>query len=214
MSNNDPSMKMISIKVPSFMQEPIENAVNKICTAPTFNTPESFEKEEQLIYQYTNSLGDMIVQQQLQTVCNHESMRQAGRELARTMPGRVKNQGLRDVRIQTLHGGTITITTAYFSRNCDKQKPDRGCYPVLILLGIYGCRPHVTPALSNHIVMMVAAMGSMEEAKVWLDKQGINWSVNGIRMLTYRYTTRARYTQQHRRIKGHIFFYNLFLDRR
>jgi len=87
MSNNDPSVKMVSIKVPSFMQEPIENAVNKICTAPTFNTPESFKKEEPLIYQYTNSLGDMIVQQQLQTVCNHESMRQAGREPPRDQAG-------------------------------------------------------------------------------------------------------------------------------
>ena len=197
MSNNDPSMKMISIKVPSFMQESIENIVNKVCETPTFHTAESFEKDELEIYQFTNNLGDIIVQHQLQTVCDNESMRQTGRRLAQAMPGRVKNQGLRDVHIQTLHGGTITITTVYFSRNCDKQKPNRGCYPVLTLLGIYGYRPHVTPALSNYIVLMVAAMGSMEEAKLWLAKQGIKWSVNGIRALTYHYTSRARYAQQH-----------------
>lgn len=196
MSNNDPSMKMISIKVPSFMQDSIENIVNKTGQAPTFNTAESFEKDELEIYQFTNNLGDAIVQHQLQTVCDSESMRQAARQLAQAMPGRVKNQGLRDVCIQTLHGGTITITTVYYSRNCDKKKSNRGCYPVLMLLGVYGYRPHVTPALSNYIVLMVAAMGSMEEAKVWLTKQGIEWSVNGIRTLTYHYTARARYTQQ------------------
>jgi hypothetical protein len=197
MSNNDPSMKMISIKIPSFMQASIENIVNKACEIPTFNTAESFEKDELEFYQFTNNLGDIIAQYKLQTVCDNESMRQAGRRLAQAMPGRVKNQGLRDVRIQTLHGGTITVSTVYFSRNCDKQRPNRGCYPVLILLGIHGYRPHVTPALSNFIALMVAAMGSMEEAKVWLAKQGIKWSVNGIRTLTYQYTTRARYAQQH-----------------
>ena len=197
MSNNDPSMKMISIKVPWFMQESIENFVNKVCETPTFHTAESFERDELEIYQFTNNLGDIIVQHRLQTVCDNESMRQTGRQLAQAMAGRVKNQGLRDVHIQTLHGGTITITTVYFSRNCDKQKANRGCYPMLILLGIYGYRPHVTPALSNYIVLMVAAMGSMEEAKVWLAKQGIKWSVNGIRTLTYQYTTRARCAQQH-----------------
>lgn len=196
MSTNDPSMKMISIKVPSFMQDSIENIVNKIRLAPTFGTAESFETNELQIYQLTNSLGDAIVQYQLQTVCDSESMRQAGRQLAQAMPGIVKNQGLREVCIQTLHGGTITISTVYYSRNCDKKKANRGCYPALMLLGIYGYRPHVTPALSNYIALMVAAMGSMEEAKVWLSKQGIEWSVNGLRTLTYQYTARARNAQQ------------------
>lgn len=196
MSSNDPSMKMISIKVPSFMQESIISTVDKACASPTFKTAESFEKDEQEIYQFTNDLGDIIVQHLLQTVCDYETMRQAGRKLAQAMPGRVKNQGMRDVSIQTLHGGTITITTPYFSRNCDNHKPNRGCYPVLMLLGIYGCRPRVTPALSNYIVLMVAAMGSMDEARAWLAKQGIEWSVNGIRTLTYQYATRARYAQQ------------------
>jgi len=200
MSNNDPSIEMISIRIPSFMQESIGNIVAKACESPTFSTAESFEKDEQEIYQFTNDLGDVIVQHQLQRVCDQETIRQAGRQLAQAMPGRVKNQGLRDVRIQTLHGGTITIKTAYFSRNCDSRKPNRGCYPALMFLGIYGRRPRVTPALANYIVLMVTAMGSMEEAEVWLAKQGIEWSVNGIRTLTYQYATRARHAQQQRAI--------------
>ncbi len=196
MSNNDPSMKMISIKVPSFMQDSIENIVAKIHQAPTFHTAESFETDELETYQFTDKLGDAIVQHQLQTVCDNEAMRQAARKLTQAMPGRVRNQGLRNVCIQTLRGGTITITTVYCSRNCDKKKANRGCYPALMLQGVYGYRPHVTPALSNYIALMVAAMGSMEEAKVWLAKQGIEWSVNGIRTLTYQYTARARDTQQ------------------
>ena len=200
MSNNDPSMKLISIKVPSFMQEPIKNIVSRVCETPAFNTAESFEKDEKEIYLLTNGFGDIIVQYRLQTACDQERLRQSGQKLAKALPGRVKNQGLRDIRIQTLHGGTISIKTAYFSRNCDTQKPNRGCYPVLMLLGIYGYRPHVTPALSNHIVQMVAAMGSMEEAKVWLAKQGIEWSVNGIRALTYQYAARARCAQQQQAI--------------
>ena len=196
MSSNDPSMKMVSIKVPSFMQASIENIVQIACESPLFNTPESFEKDEQQIYHKTNALGDTLLQYRLQTVCQRESIQQAARPLVQALPGRVKNQGLREVHIQTLHGGTITISTAYFSRNCERQKPLRGCYPVLMLLGIYGCRPRVTPALANHIALMVAAMGSMEEAKLWLAKQGIEWSVNGIRALTYHYTRRARHAQR------------------
>ncbi len=196
MSNDDPSVKIISIKVPPFMQEQIQNIVTKALESPTFKTANMFEDNERAIYQQTDRLGDIVVQHHLQAVSDSESMRQAGRQLVQAMPGRIKNQGTRDVRIQTLHGGTITITTPYFSRNCDNNKPNRGCYPVLMLLGIYGCRPRVTPALSNYIVMMVAAMGSMDEAKAWLAKQGIEWSVNGIRTLTYQYATRARYAQQ------------------
>lgn len=197
MSSNDPSLKMISIKVPSFMQESLENIVKTACKAPTFNSAEAFERDEREIYQFTNGLGDSIVRHRLQAVCDQQALRQSGREFAKSLPGRVKDQGLKDVRVQTLHGGIIKVKTPYFSRNCDTKKPNRGCYPVLVLLGIYGYRPHVTPALSNYIVQMVAAMGSMEEAKVWLAKQGIEWSVNGIRTLTYQYTARARHAQQH-----------------
>ncbi len=196
MSNNDPSQKMISIKVPAFMQESLEKILKTVCKTPTFNNAEAFEKDELEIYQLTNGLGDILVQYRLQEVCDQETLRQSGREFAKAFPGRVKDQGLKDVRVQTLHGGIITVKTPYFSRNCDTKKPNRGCYPVLVLLGIYGYRPHVTPALSNYIVQMVAAMGSMEEAKVWLAKQGIEWSVNGIRTLTYQYAARARAAQQ------------------
>lgn len=196
MSHNDPSVRTISIKVPAFMQGAIVKIVSMAGKTPTFNTAESFEEREREIYKLTNNLGDALVEHQLQTVCDSETTRQAARKLAQSMPGRVKNQGLRDVRIKTLYGGTITVKTVYYSRNCDKKKPSRGCYPVLMLLGIYGYRPRVTPALANDIVMMVAAMGSMEEAKVWLAKQGIACSVNGIRTLTYQYTARARSAQQ------------------
>jgi len=196
MSNNDPSVKMISIRGPAFMQESIENIANMTCEPPSFNTAESFEMREKEIYHFTDKLGDAIVEYQLQMACDDESMRQEARKLTQAMPGRVKNQGLRDVRVQTLHGGTITIETVYCSRNCDKMKSNRGCYPVLMLMGIHGYRPHVTPALSNYMVQMVAAMGSMEEAQIWLAKQGITWSVNGIRTLTYHYTRRARHAQQ------------------
>lgn len=196
MSSDNPSMKMISIKVPSFMQESIETIVDKAYESAMFNTAESFQKTEQEIYQFTNALGAIMVQHQLQTACDSDVLRQAGRKLAQAMPGRVKNQGIREVRIQTLRGGVITIRTPYYSRNCDRHKSNRGCYPMLMFLGIYGRRPRVTPALSNEIVLMVAAMGSMEEARAWLLKQGIHWSVNGIRSLTYQYTTRARLAQQ------------------
>ena len=144
MSNNDPSLKMISIKVPSFMQESLEDIVKTACQTPTFNSAEAFERDEREVYQLTNDLGDNIVQHRLQAVCDQETLRQSGREFAKALPGRVKNQGLKDIRIQTLHGGIINVKTPYFSRNCDTKKPNRACYPVLLLLGIYGYRPRVS----------------------------------------------------------------------
>lgn len=196
MCHTNPSVKMISIRVPQFMQDQIQNIVDQALELPTFDRADMFEAKEREIYDCTDRLGDLIVQRHLQAVSDSESIRQAGRKLAQAMPGRVKNQGPRYVRIQTFRGGTITITTAYFSRNCDANKTSRGCYPVLVLLGIYGCRPHVTPALANHIVLTVTSMGSMEEARAWLIQQGICWSVNGIRKLTYQYAARVRYAQQ------------------
>ena len=54
-------MKGTSVKVPSFMQDSIENIVNMTRQAPTFNTAESFEENELEIYQFTNNLDDAIV---------------------------------------------------------------------------------------------------------------------------------------------------------
>lgn len=200
MSCNNPSVKLISIKVPQFMHDQVQTIVDKALEMPLFRAADSFEASEREIYQPLDRLGDLIVQHHLQTVSDADAVRQTARQLAQGTPSRVRNQGLRSVNIQTLRGGTITVTTPYFSRNCDTHKPSRGCYPVLVLLGIHGCRPRVTPALANHVVLTVTAMGSMDEARAWLNRQGISWSVNGIRMLTYHYAARARDAQQQRKM--------------
>ena len=148
------------------MQDQVQTIVDKALEMPLFRAADSFEASEREIYQPLDRLGDLIVQHHLQTVSDADAVRQTARQLAQGTPSRVRNQGLRSVNIQTLRAGTITVTTPYFSRNCDTHKPSRGCYPVLVLLGIHGCRPRVTPALANHVVLTVTAMGSMDEARL------------------------------------------------
>ena len=107
MCHTNPSVKMISIRVPQFMQDQIQNIVDQALELPTFDRADMFEAKEREIYDCTDRLGDLIVQRHLQAVSDSESIRQAGRKLAQAMPGRVKNQGPRYVRIQTFRGGTI-----------------------------------------------------------------------------------------------------------
>ncbi len=60
MSNDDPSVKMISIKIPPFMQEQIQNIVAKALESPMFKTADMFEDNERATYQQTASFGESV----------------------------------------------------------------------------------------------------------------------------------------------------------
>jgi len=192
MGQDDPSVQMVYIAVPAEMQEQIEAIVQKAMATPSVSNAQGCQEDERQVYEQTDRLGDLVIQRRLQAVSDQAQMREVGRNLAQSGDARVKNQGLRPVNICTLRGGTITIATPYFSRNCHQHNQKRGCYPILVLLGIHG---GYTPALVDHISQLAATMGSVEEAHGWLGEQGIAIGVNTIRKLMYRYAQRVRAAQ-------------------
>ena len=201
MGQEDPSGAMVYIRVPKAMQAQIQALVQMATETPSFREGEGLAGEEREVYQQTDRLGDLVIAQRLQAVAESPEIREAGRELARAGGGRVKDRGHRTVPVMTMRGGEIMLRTAYFSRNCDERRGRGGCYPVLVLLGIHGCRRYYTPGLTKHVVLLTTAMGSMEEARRWLAEAGIGLCVGTIQSMTYEFARRARASQQAGSIK-------------
>jgi hypothetical protein len=197
MDQEDPSGVMVYIAVPQTLQDEIKDLVSMATETPTFRNGEDFAADEREVYRRADRIGDKVVARRLQTVADMDEIRDAGRRLAKPegQRQRVKDQGHRDVHIMTMRGGEITIRTSYFSRNCDLRR-SRGSYPVLGLLGIYGCRRYYTPGLANHVVLLTTAMGSIDEAKGWLSELGISLCVETIQTMTYQYAQRVRASQK------------------
>jgi len=195
MGQEDPNGKMVYIAVPQQMQEDVEKLVQMATETPSFRDGEGFASDEREVYRCTDQLGHVIVAGRLQAVADLHEIRKAGRELAKSGGRRVRDQGIRRVPIMTMRGGQIRIRTPYFSRNCD-AKASRGSYPVLALLGVHGRRRYYTPGLTNHVVLLTTAMGSIDEARNWLDASGIHLCVETIQTMTYQYAQRVRQAEK------------------
>ena len=198
MDQDDPSGTLVCIRVPVSMQAQIEDLVRLTREQPCFRDGEGLASDEREVYEGTDRLGDLIIRKRVQAAVDSPEVQEAGRELAKSTGRRVRDQGHREVAVMTSRGGVITVRTAYFSRNCDRRRHRgrRGCYPVLVLLGIHGCRRYYTPALAKHVVLLTTAMGSIDEARQWLAELGIVICVETIQSLTYEFARRVRTSQK------------------
>jgi hypothetical protein len=198
MDQEDPSGGMVCIRVPAVMQGQIQELVELATRRPAFSDGAGLAAHEREVYQCTDRLGHAILGQQIQVVVDRAEIQQAGRELGKSMGRRVRDQGRREVTVMTSRGGLIPLRAAYFSRNCDlrRRRRQRGCYPVLVLLGIHGCRRYYTPGLVKHVVLLTTAMGSIDEAKHWLEEAGIPLCAQTIQSMTYEFARRVRVAQK------------------
>ncbi len=120
-------------------------------------------------------------------------MSDAVREFVKPLSGRYKNCGWRSVNVRFIGGTLITLKVAYYTRNCDKNKRNKGIYPALCLLGIHD---RCTPRLASEVSMLSAALCSFEEAKRMLENRGISMNIKTVGNIVKRFAARARVAQE------------------
>ena len=113
---------------------------------------------------------------------NAEEIRTQQRELVGSMPHKYHSQGPRQKVVHLPGGVDVRLNVTYFHRQKDpvkvSQKPKRGLFPALMLLGISN---GLTPQIRSRMAQASALLGSYEEASEMLSGEGIVVSVNKLR---------------------------------
>jgi len=160
-------------------------------------TAQDLENFEQAVHNLAAQLQALLVEHKVQESLDSEQIIKDSGSLVKNLPCKIKNKGYRDVSVTTKSGICILINTLYFTTSKKgkgrKKKRNRGLYPGLLLLGIHD---HCTPMLISEIGETVACVGSFEEARDTLARQGVELDVKTIRDIAYRMAKRARAIQQ------------------
>src|SRR3954453_15356594 len=91
-------------------------------------TAEDFQSWERAIAALTNRLSALLMAEAAQAALDDAENRRRARSLAQGAGHTPKDQGRRDVSLQTTCG-PILVRVTYFSRNCDRSKAGKGRYP-------------------------------------------------------------------------------------
>ncbi len=157
--------------------------------------PDDLEELEKEIISKTDKLSGLILGCKIQKSLNSQELKDESADLIKMFPKKMKNQGTREVVIRPLRGESITIKTEYYSPSAikDKRKKKRkGCYPCLVLLGIYD---RCSPGLASEIALMATALSSFKEAQDIFQSKGIELDIKTIQSITVRFSERARISQ-------------------
>ena len=155
-------------------------------------TAEDFKSLERAIAALTNRLSALLVAEATQAALDDSENRRQARSLAQGAGHTIKDQGRRDVTLQTTCG-QIIVRVTYFSRNCDRSKAGKGMYPMLLLWGV---QDRCTAAIASEISKLVAMLGSLQEVEQVLSDRGQPLDFKTIRTIAYRFATRARAAQR------------------
>jgi hypothetical protein len=155
-------------------------------------TAEDFKSIERAIAALTNRLSALLVAEATQAALDDSENRCQARSFAQGAGHTVKDQGRRDVTLQTTCG-QIIVRVTYFSRNCDRRKSGKGIYPMLLLWGV---QDRCTAAIASEISKLVAMLGSLEEVEQVLSDRGRPLDFKTIRTIAYGFATRARAGQR------------------
>jgi hypothetical protein len=148
---------------------------------------EALEREAS---ELSGQLSDLLVAAQVQVALCSVERRAEEEALVKAYPKKLRSAGWREVELRCTHGHPVTVKARYFSRRPGRQrKREKGCYPGLVLLGIYD---HATPGLAADVSLMVTAMGSLAEAQQALASQGRKLDIKTVRTLSRRVAQRAR----------------------
>jgi hypothetical protein len=155
-------------------------------------TAEDFKAMERAIAALTNRLSALLVAEATQAALDDSENRCQARSFAQGAGHTLKDQGRRDVTLQTTCG-PIIVRMTYFSRNCDRRKAGKGIYPMLVLWGVHD---RCSAAIVSEISKLVAMLGSLEEVEQVLSDRGRPLDFKTIRMIAYRFAARARAAQR------------------
>lgn len=163
---------------------------------PHIKDAASLHEEEQRIGEATAKLAARILALKVQKSMNKGMMQDEQKKVIRSIPKKMKNQGVRKVNISTSFGVMITVVASYFSQanKKDKRRKKRsGIYPSLFLLGIHD---RLTPKLASEISSVAVIVGSYAEARQVMKGRGISLDIKKICTTCQRYAQRAKLSVQ------------------
>jgi hypothetical protein len=113
---------------------------------------------------------------------NGSEFRDQQRQFIRQLPHKYHSHGTRPKVIHWPGGVDLTLNVTYFHRQKDpakaSQKPQRGLFAALMLLGIAS---GLTPRVRQRMAKASALLGSYEEAAEMLSGEGLSVTVNTLR---------------------------------
>jgi hypothetical protein len=163
---------------------------------PHIKDAASLHEEEQRIGEATAKLAARILALKVQKSLNKGMMQDEQKKVIRSIPKKMKNQGVREVNISTSFGVMVTVVASYFNQagKKDKRRQKRkGIYPGLFLLGIHD---RLTPKLASEISSIAVIVGSYAEARQVMEGNGIFVDIKRICNTCRRYAQRAKLSVQ------------------
>jgi anion-transporting ArsA/GET3 family ATPase len=120
MDKNDKSENIENIKqqIDEALKEieKIKNETTKVRNAAELTR---FEKQ---IAKTTDRLAGLLTAKAVQEALDSDEISQQSSELIKNMPGKMENQGQREVAIKPLRGGAFTVKTAYYTKKKKSKK--------------------------------------------------------------------------------------------
>ena len=148
---------------------------------------------EQRLQQLTQQLHALLAACAVQDAALSGRLRQLTHHLHGSFSKPLKNQGWRPVSLQFAVGPPVVVFLPYYSRSkALANQRGKGCFPLLLLLGIYD---HCSPALAGDLAQLTALLASFQEARSLLRHRGVCLSVNRLRRVVYHYAQRVRRAQ-------------------
>jgi hypothetical protein len=162
-------------------------------SCPCLATAADLVAFEQRIQQLTQQLHALLAASAVQAAALSGQLRQATHHLLASFPTPLKNQGWRPVSLCFAQGPKVVVFLPYYSRSKARaNQRSKGCFPALLLLGIYD---HCSPSLAGDLAQLTALLASFQEARLLLRQRGVSLSVNRLRRVVYHYARRVRLAQ-------------------
>lgn len=177
----------------------IQEALNELRqmqqTPRLVTSPDDLEALEREIRQRTDRLGSLLVGYHLQQALDAAALQAEQEQLVRQWPKPLKNDGKVTVMVRTVQGLAVPVRVTYYRRTGQRRAGTRyaGVYAGLVILGIYD---RCTPAWAAEVSLFAAMLGSLDEAQAVLADRGVALDTKTVRLIAYRYATRARLEQQ------------------
>ena len=152
------------------------------------------EAIERQIVAATDKLAGLMTAHKVQQSIDSRELHEEARNLVKSSPKKLKNQGPREVEISLARGEPVKIKTNYYSRKGKKKlkKKRVGLYPTLMLLGIHD---HCSPYLASEVSIMAVVLSSFQETSNIMKERGTHIGVNTIRKIAQRFSLRAQATK-------------------
>ncbi len=155
---------------------------------------EELEAVEHQVRQLTDRLGALLVGRHMQHALDSAALQAEEAALVKGWPKALKNDGRETVMIRTGQGVPVAVRATYYRRKGTRRAGKRypGLYAGLVVLGIH---ERCTPGMTSEVSMLVAMLGSLEEAQKVLLDRGLDVNIKTLRTITYSCARRARLVQ-------------------